>query len=185
MHDVLTRIPLIARVPGFPSGHTASGQVELFDVMATCLDLAGIEARHTHFARSLKPQLLGQSGDVARAVFCEGGYNANEPQAFESLIGMQPTDPYFPKVALQNEQPDTITRSTMIRTLRHKLIYRPDDQSELFDLVKDPQEVNNVFGQSAYGKVQDELLRGIIDWYVRTADVAPREREPRAVIRRR
>ena len=30
--------------------------------MATTLDLAGIEAQHTHFARSLTPQLQGQAG---------------------------------------------------------------------------------------------------------------------------
>jgi len=180
MHDVLTHIPLIARVPGYAGGHVAAGQVELFDVMATCLDLAGIPARHTHFARSLKPQLQGQPGDLARAVFCEGGYNANEPQAFEPLSDFSsPNNPYYPKVALQNEQPNTITRSSMIRTLRHKLIYRPDDQSELFDLEKDPREVRNVYGQSGYAKAQDELFHGIIDWYVRTSDVTPKQLDPR------
>jgi arylsulfatase A-like enzyme len=180
MHDVLTRIPLIVRAPGYTSGHVVNEQVELYDVMATCLDLAGVQARHTHFARSLKPQLQGQPGDPARAVFCEGGYNRNEPQAFEPLADFKDTlNPYYPKVALQNEQPETITRSTMMRTTRHKLIYRPDDQSELYDLAKDPREVRNVYGQSSYAKVQDDLFHGIIDWYVRTADVTPKALDPR------
>jgi arylsulfatase A-like enzyme len=180
MHDVLTRIPLIVRSPGNAAGHVVNEQVELYDVMATCLDLAGIESRHTHFARSLKPQLQGRPGDPSRAVFCEGGYNRNEPQAFEPLAEFSTTtNPYYPKVALQNEQPETVTRSTMIRTARHKLIYRPDDQSELFDLEKDPREVNNVYGDRVYAQIQDDLFRGIIDWYVRTGDVTPKERDPR------
>jgi arylsulfatase A-like enzyme len=180
MHDVLTRIPLVVRAPGFTSGHVVREQVELYDVMATCLDLAGIEAKHTHFARSLRPQLQGQPGDPSRAVFCEGGYNRNEPQDFEPLSDFSDTlNPYYPKVALQNEQPDTITRSSMIRTSRHKLIYRPDDQSELFDLGKDPREVSNVYGEPGYAAVQTDLFRQLMDWYVRTSDVAALQRDPR------
>ena len=141
MPDVLTHIPLIVRVPGdgFARGHVATGQVELFDVMAACLELAGVEARHTHFASSLVPQLKGASGDLTRPVFCEGGYNKNEPQLFEPLGQFErPENPYYPKVSLQNEQPETVTRSSMIRTSTHKLIYRPDDLSELYDLCEGP-----------------------------------------------
>jgi choline-sulfatase len=180
MHDPLTHIPLIARVPGYASGYVSEEIVELFDVMATSLELAGIQARHTHFARSLTPQLNGKAGDAERAAFCEGGYNVNEPQCFEPLSQFKdPANPYYPKVALQNEQPETITRSTMVRTLHHKLIYRPDDQSELYDLVQDPRELNNLYGDAAYQTVQNSLFRRMLDYYVRTSDVAPRQVDPR------
>jgi choline-sulfatase len=182
MHDTLTHIPLIVRAPGFPQGGVATGQVELFDVMATCLELAGIEPRHTHFAKSLVPQLNGSKGDSGRAVFCEGGYNVNERQDFEPLDQFaDPSNPYYPKVALQNQQPDTITRSTMIRTLTHKLVYRPDDQSELYDLVKDPREVRNIYGDGSSRAVQAHLLEDLMNWYVRTSDVAPFEKDPRGI----
>jgi choline-sulfatase len=181
MNDPLTRIPLLARVPGNRAGHVCREMVEQFDVMATCLELAGIPARHTHFARSLMPQLLhAEPGDARRAAFCEGGYNTNEPQCFEPLGDFANTaNAYYPKVALQNEQPDTITRTTMIRTLEHKLIYRPDDQSEFYDLAKDPQELHNVYGDAAYAGPQADLFKQLIDWYVRTSDVAPKERDSR------
>ena len=51
LEDVLTRVPLIARVPGMTQGHVSEEIVELFDIMATTLDLAGIRAEHTHFAQ--------------------------------------------------------------------------------------------------------------------------------------
>lgn len=141
MGDTLTHIPLIARVPGYARNHVSNEIVELYDVMATCLDLAGIEAQHTHFAHSLLPQLKGGPGDPNRAAFCEGGYNVNEPQEFEPMVDFaNSANMYYPKVALENEQPNTVTRTTMIRTLEHKLIYRPDDQSEFYDLAKDPRE---------------------------------------------
>src|SRR5436305_15306446 len=66
----LEHIPLIARVPGMAKGHVSKEIVELYDVMATCLDLAGIEPQHTHFARSLMPQLPGRPGASSRAAFC-------------------------------------------------------------------------------------------------------------------
>ena len=96
--DVLTHIPLIARLPpsaGAAKGHVSREIVELYDVMATCLDLAGIPANHTHFARSLMPQLRGQPGDPARAAFCEGGYNRNEPQCFEPMEGQRRSRKYL------------------------------------------------------------------------------------------
>jgi hypothetical protein len=43
--DVLTHVPLIARLPatvGAAKGHVSLEIVELYDVMATCLELAGI-----------------------------------------------------------------------------------------------------------------------------------------------
>lgn len=180
MNDSLTHIPLLVRAPGFAKGNASRELVELFDVMATSLELAGIAPRHTHFARSLTPQMQGRPGDARRAAFCEGGYNANEPQEFEPIDQFRdPANPYYPKVALQNERPDTVTRSTMIRTLTHKLIYRPDDQSELYDLQKDRREIHNVYGQAAYREIQTELFQRTTDWYVRTSDVAPKQHDPR------
>jgi choline-sulfatase len=171
---------LIVRAPGVKAGHVSREIVELYDVMATTLEMAGITAQHTHFAQSLLPQLHGQAGDPRRAAFCEGGYNTNEPQCFEPLDQFNsPANPYYPKVALQNQQPDTITRSSMIRTQHHKLVYRPDDQSELYDLAKDPRELHNVYGHASYRKAQSDLFVQLMNWYVRTSDVAAKQLDPR------
>jgi len=180
MEDVLTRVPLLARVPGMKPGQVSREMVELFDVMPTVLELAGVEAKHTHFARSLMPQLRGEQGDPARAAFCEGGYNRNEPQEFEPLAEFgNPNNIYYPKVKLQNEHPETITRSTMVRTREHKLVARPDGQGEFYDLRKDPRELKNLFGEKSYATQQAGMVRRMLDWYIRTADVAPQERDAR------
>lgn len=180
MDDVLTRVPLVMRVPGMQQGQVSQEIVELFDVMATTLDLAGIRAEHTHFARSLMPQIRGEHADPERAAFCEGGYNVNEPQCFEPLADFKdPTSIYHPKVNLQNERPELITRATMIRTLEYKLVARPDGQSELYDLKKDPREMHNVIGDKSYMNTLERLHHRLLDWYIRTADVAPMERHPR------
>jgi arylsulfatase A-like enzyme len=178
--DVLARVPLIARVPGMAKGRVSEEIVELYDIMATVLELAGIQAQHTHFARSLVPQLRGERGDPQRASFCEGGYNVYEPQCFEPMADFQsPANIYYPKVKLQNDHPETITRATGIRTLDYKLVVRPDGQSEFYDLRKDPRELHNVYGDRAYATQQEGLHARMLDWYIRTADVAPRKHDPR------
>lgn len=47
--DPRPRVPLVGRAPGagMARGHVVREPVELFDVMATALDLAGVPARHT------------------------------------------------------------------------------------------------------------------------------------------
>ena len=178
--DVLNHIPLIARIPGGMRGHVSKEPVELYDVMATCLELAGITAQHTHFARSLMPQVMGKPGDANRAVYCEGGYNVNEPQTFEPLSFIQSErDIYAPKVRLQHEHPETISRATMIQTQRYKLVVRPDGLSEFYDLAKDPRELHNVYGDKIYESAQMDLQGRMLDWFVRTGDVAPQKHDAR------
>ncbi len=178
LEDALTHIPLIARVPGGARGHVAENMVELFDVMATCLELAGVEAQHTHFARSLLPQIHGGPGDPERAAFCEGGYNVYEPQCFEP-----PTAPhaiYYPKTNLQLTQPEMISRAAMIRTHTHKLIVRPSGQSELYDYRQDSNELHNLYGDAAAAQVQSELEHRLASWYINTTGIAPFDKDQRA-----
>ncbi len=178
LDNTLTHIPLIARIPGGQPGHTVDDMVEQFDVMATCLDLAGIEAQHTHFARSFVPQAHGASGDPDRAAFCEGGYNIYEPQCFEPL---RPNDElYGPKSQLQIQHPETITRCAMIQTRTHKLVLRPAGQSELYDSVHDPQELHNLYGDSSAAAIQNELTHRLAAWYLTTSGIAPFDKDPRS-----
>ena len=50
-----------------------------------------------------------------------------------------------------------------VRTCTHKLIYfNLIDQWELFDLVNDPHEMNNLYGNPDYEQVVDELKKELI-----------------------
>lgn len=186
LDDCLTRVPLVIRTPGGAQGHVVDEPVEIFDQMATILDIAGIEAQHNHFARSLKPQLHGEPGDPDRAVFAEGGYDISQPNSFEA----DPTRPYdgdpagiyYPKLKLAHDEPETCPRTTMIRTQTHKLIRRPaTGEHELYDLAADPRELENLYGRPEVADVQARLESRMLDWYIRTSDVVPREEDPRGM----
>lgn len=74
LEDVLTRVPLLVRTPGGKMGNVIKTPVQLFDIVPTVLEIAGINLTHVQFGVSQLPQLMGHaSGDESRAVFAEGG----------------------------------------------------------------------------------------------------------------
>ena len=79
----------------------------------------------------------------------------------------------------QQEHPERVCRAVMIRTQEHKLVWRPKGQSELYDLVEDPHELQNVFDRENYAQVQRDLERRLLEWQTRTGDVVPFEPGPR------
>ncbi|MHB9134211.1 MAG: sulfatase-like hydrolase/transferase [Armatimonadota bacterium] len=185
LDDCLTRVPMIVKTPGCAGGHVVREPIESFDIVPTTLELAGVECRHTHFAHSMLPQLGGAAGDPERAVFAEGGYAPHEPHCYEGTPGGfgDITDDrsgiYYPKGRQQQEHPESSVRCTMLRTATHKLVYRPGDVSELYDLTADPMELHNLYNQPAYAEVQQQLERRLLAWYQHTSDVVPFERDPR------
>jgi choline-sulfatase len=176
LEDCLTHIPLVVRAPGGKKGHVSAEMVELYDVMQTAIDLAGTQTAHTHFARTLLPQMHGAQGDPDRASFAEGGYNTYEPQCFEPLAGGM----YTGKVRLQNERPETVSRSAMVRTRDHKLILRPQGQSELYSNVDDPHETRNLIDDSSVATIQAKLQSQLLRHFLETTGIAPFDKDQRA-----
>jgi choline-sulfatase len=85
-------------------------------------------------------------------------------------------------MALQADEPLTTARCTMIRTATHKLVRRPaTGEHELYDLTKDPRELENVYQDPQYAGVRTELLERMLDWYVETADAVPTDPDPRGM----
>lgn len=186
MEDILTRVPLIARIPGGAASHVVREPVELMDIFATVLALAGVEAQHTHFSRDLTPQLHGAGGDPDRAVFAEGGYARHEPHCFEGnprrdQFARNNWNIYYPKGYVQQAYPDSVGRATMLRTADAKLVYRPTGDSELYDLAADPLELHNLYGLPEHAALQTRLEQRLLRWLTNTSDVVPFGEDPRGL----
>lgn len=209
MDDMLTRVPLIARLPpalpqyqNAPKGQVVNAPVQLFDVMATVLEIANIPIPHTHFAKSLLGVLNGSTKpDVQRTVYSEGGYLY--PTEIEPLHGgggtsvKDPKNMYYPRAMNElwncslteetwREHPSWnkchgSPRAVMARNEKYKLVYRPNGVSELYDLLKDPREVNNVFGENTYSVVQIQMLMELLKWFTVTSDITPLHEDPRGL----
>lgn len=180
LENALTHVPVISRIPGGKENHSAHGMIELFDVMATCLELAGTRAAHTNFARSLMPQVRGGDGDPDRAAFAEGGYNVYEPQCF-NIDNEDPDALYFPKEQLSIRHPETITRSAMVQTREYKLVSRPQGQSELYFFKDDPHALNNRYGEASAAAAQTEMQQRLLYWYQQTTGIAPNDKDQRGL----
>lgn len=184
LDDTMTRVPLIVRSPGGQSGRVVREPVELLDLPATLLGLAGTAPSYPQFGRDLGAQLRGAAGDPERCVFAEGGYDPHEPLSFEGRpdsdpIFQDPTNIYYAKGKLQQEQPLSVCRATMVRSATHKLIHRRLGVSELYDLRLDPSELVNRYDDPALAKVRGQLERRMLDWLQETSDVTPTDRLPR------
>ena len=187
MEDVLTHVPLLIRAPGGAAGHRVKEPVEMFDIMATCLDHAGLTAPYTHFARSLMPQVMGAPGDPERAVFCEGGYDPREPHCSEGTLRpstrhlLEPEFIYYPKCIQQQEHPESVCRSIMMRTGRYKLVRRSLGPHEFYDLQADPNELINRYDDEAFRETIRDMERQMLDWYLATSDIVPMEENNRSL----
>lgn len=191
--DVLTRVPLYARVPGsHPStqGMVSRAPVALMDVPHTMALLAGINVTGdgtgdygVNFGTSLGPQLLdGAEGDMGRFVYSEGGFSTwNE--LFPMGSDHVPDDPkgmYYPRAMEEmSDNGNGSPKWVMIRNLTHKLVYRPKGDSELYDLIKDPRELKNRWMAAEYGVVRSELMMSLTEWLVQTSDATPTITDPR------
>lgn len=184
LDDTMTRVPLIVRLPGGAAGQVVREPVELLDVPATLLGLAGSAPAYPQFGRDLGPQLRGAAGDPERCAFAEGGYDPHEPLSFEGRVDSDPIfkDPthiYYPKGRLQQDCPTSVCRATMVRSMTHKLIHRRLGVSELYDLRSDPHELDNRYDDPALGDARADLERRMLEWFQRTSDVTPGDRQPR------
>jgi arylsulfatase A-like enzyme len=197
MEDVMTRVPLIIKAPGLGDDNKGARwkePVQLYDTMATVMELAGITPRHVHFAKSLVKQIEGTAtqADARKYVFAEGGFASFEPRDLESDCDAiaQPCLPkghqYYPKLRQQSERPDSVSRAIMVRSKTAKLVWRSDPKwgdkdNELYDLVKDPEELYNVWDHPDYKGMQAELKEELLKWLATTSDVTPWEKDDRSL----
>ena len=138
-YEGLVRVPLIFRFPGFKSGHTSEALVELTDLSATLLELAGLEVPDYFQGRSLLPLLRGDASSKDHREFVRSEY-------FDAL------DPHFTG--------GTGTYATMYRDHRYKLsMYHDHDLGELYDLETDPWEHNNLWDSPEHRDIKNTLIR--------------------------
>ena len=133
------RTPLIVRWPKhIPPGSVNQNLVQNIDYAPTFLSAAGVPVPDDMQGMSLIPLFNDKEVKWRDALY----YHYYE----------------FPEIHM-------VKRHYGIRTDRYKLIhfYYDVDEWELYDLEKDPDELNNVFNQAAYKEVQDSLEKQLLE----------------------
>ncbi len=150
-YEPAIRIPLLIRLPTRipPQRHT--GLVEMVDLAPTLVDACGLSAQPGMQGRSMWP-LLTQNGDASHhksSVYCEY-YNAMP-------FHRSPT-----------------AQLTALRTNDHKIVVdHSHDDGELYDLVADPYETQNLWRDPASLPIKAELLTQLSHRMAYTVDPLP------------
>jgi arylsulfatase A-like enzyme len=138
MYEESLRMPLIVRWPGVVKpGSVNWDLVQNLDFAPTFLEIAGVEVPADMQGRSLLPLLRGE-----------------RPADWRESIYYR----YYEYPAVHDVQ-----RHEGVRTQRYKLIhYYLIDEWELFDLERDPDELQSVYGRAEYAEVQ-EMMKAELD----------------------
>ena len=155
-YEGLVRVPLIFNCPGtVRAGLRSDALVELLDMSATILELAGVPIPDYFQGRSLAPILTGQA----------------PPDHHRESVRSE----YFDALAAQFCA-GRASYATMYRTRRYKLVlYHREGLGELFDLEADPHEFENLWDHPDYRELQAQLvLESFNSHVVHTTDVGSR-----------
>ena len=137
MYDEIYRIPLVIAHPDCQAPGTACDEfVYLHEIMLSSLDAAGLDVPANLDGQSFLPAIEGRPFANGREeVYCV-------------------FDRHF-----------TVANQRMVRTRTHQFTFNSGDPGELYDLQRDPYQLDNVYGDPAYEAVRQDLL-GRMDRYM-------------------
>lgn len=153
-YDEAVHVPLVMALPGvFKEGLEVRGMVELLDIAPTLCDVAGIPAEVGFQGKSLGPMCRGEV----------------------------PPDHHRDHVYSEYYNAWTHHRSygTMLRTQTHKIVvYHATGQGELYDLVKDPDEFENLWDRPEAADLKLTMMQKCFDASVLSMDPLPERLGP-------
>lgn len=195
LYDGGTRIPLVMRW----GNHLSNGRryqelVSLVDLAPTILNAANIPIPESVTGKSLLPLLMsGEDSDRFKVVFLERERHANvrpdglgypmraiRTHDYLFIVNLRPDrwpagDPDFARGFgdIDNGPSKTFLVDNMDRPAFQKMAKaslgkRPAE--ELYDLRRDPNQLENVAGDPAYKKIAKELRRRLSEWRRQTND---------------
>ena len=185
MQDALVRVPLIIKpAVDVPTKHgNRQHLTELLDVTATLYDLLDVDPGYAHQGVSLRASLAGAETAIHDAVFAQVGARKNEQAFINRQVETMPADSFYARqgrAAIPYHQAGSY--AVMCRTMAHKYIRRYyTGHHTLFDLGTDPGETRNVSGHPGYADVERQMETRLLDFFMRTGDVLPREPDSRQV----
>jgi arylsulfatase A-like enzyme len=141
MYDEIYRIPLVVAHPNCQQpGSVNDDFVYLHDLTSTAIDIAGLDVPAHMDGQSILPAMMGD-------------HTFNGRDSIYAVFHR-----HF-----------TVAEQRMVRTHTHQFTFNSADQGELYDLVADPYQLHNVYGQPAYEPIRQDLMQRM-EAYMETLD---------------
>lgn len=147
VYDEIARVPLIISGGPCRKGETYPHTISHADLPATVLDYMGLRKPNAFSGKSLLPIISGEKTEENSHAFIE--FNRYE-RDHDGFGGYQPM--------------------RAIVTDRYKLALHLTDMDELYDIEKDPYNLNNLINHPDYAAIRNELHDMILNWMNETRD---------------
>jgi len=172
MYDCLTRVPFLMSWPGhIPTAQKYDGVVSQIDIMPTILDLLNVKVPKRVQGKSFTGVLRGDTDQPYRQyAFATYGLPGRKPVAsFAEINELMPhyeSNPvnWAPGIPWEGNPISLAGTFQMVRSKDWKLVYEAGGTSELYDMVNDPHELTNLYGQAAYEEIQGTLSEALASW---------------------
>jgi N-sulfoglucosamine sulfohydrolase len=169
LHDRGIGVMMIMRGPGFTGGKVVDAPVTHLDVYPTLCEMAGVERPEWLQGSSLMPLVRGEVKSLHEATFAETTYHAAyEPQRSvrtERWKYIRRFDDY-PQPILANIDDGGSKEVLVAAGWGDRVVPR----EQLFDLVLDPAEGNNLIEDASCTGVLEELRGRLDEWMRETED---------------
>jgi N-sulfoglucosamine sulfohydrolase len=190
MYDFGIRTPLIARWPkGIRRGLVSDSLVSSIDLAPTILQLAGVPIPGSVQGKSFTGILKNPKAGIREAIYAEKNWHDYEDRVravrtarfkfirndYADLAGTPSAD------AGRSPTMDALRRlhkAGQLTPLQSRIFQAPRPAEELYDVVADPLEINNLANHPRYAKTLAELRAKLKRWGDETADMLPARRTP-------
>ncbi len=172
--DCIVHVPLLMRFPGIlPKSLKINSLTEHVDIVPTILEIMNQNIPATVNGKSLLPLMKNPYLEHKKAVFSQGGVEPNAVLKSGTDYRSKLIKPYWNKQKTIIDFPETLLRSHMVRTKTYKLIYRLSGDHELYNLVNDPDEINNIYKKPGTEKILSEMKDLLLDFFVQNQTQIP------------
>ena len=174
--ECLTRIPMFFTGPGIASGtQPHSAHISIVDIMPTLCNAIGLSLPVGVQGRSLWPLLTGSDypKEEFASIYAEHGFGGLHYTAEDKL---DPVKEGAINKAVSYDELNSWSQSGTMRMLRKgdwKLVYDMQGKGQLYNLTKDPVELNNLYDNRESAEVKQQMLADLMAWTLRVQDPLP------------
>lgn len=202
VYDAGTNLPLVVYWKGKIAAHRTDAFVSFVDFAPTFLEAARLSTPKEMSGKSLWPLLRNETQNHRNEVFLERERHANVRKGDRSypirairnrdylyIQNLAPEqwpagdpEPYFAVGAYGDVDPgptkDVILQDSTKYAYHYRLCFAKRPAEELYDLKKDPEQVNNLARNGSYQSIKKDLAMRLNQWRKETADPRMAGKQP-------